>query len=82
LKLEGVEFHTTHKADKKAAFVERFNRTLKKKMYKYFNKFSTSLYLDTLSDLLDSYNRPVHSTIGMPSSKVSPTNAYSVAKGK
>jgi transposase InsO family protein len=77
LKRQGIDFHTTHKADIKGAVIERFNRTLKTKMYKYFTKNNTYRYLDVINKLLTSYNY-VHSTISMPPSKVSPSNIYSV----
>jgi hypothetical protein len=77
LKREGVDFQTTHNPDIKSAVIERFNRTLKTRMYKYFTKFSTYRYEDTIRDLLGSY-KYFHSTICMPPGKVSPTNIYSV----
>ena len=78
LKRQGVSFHTTHNTDMKGAILERFNRTLKTKMYKYFTKHNTYRYLDVINKLLASYNNSVHSTIGMPTSKVKPSNIYSV----
>jgi transposase InsO family protein len=65
LKRQGVDFRTTHNPDIKGAVIERFNRTLKTKMYTYFTKNNTYRYLDFISKLLASYNS-VHSTIGMP----------------
>lgn len=38
LKQQGVNFHTTHNLDINGAITERFNRSLKTKMYKYFTK--------------------------------------------
>ena len=81
LKCQGVSFHTTHNPDIKGAIVERFNRTLKTKIYKYFTKYNTYRYLDVINRLLATYNS-VHSTIGMPSSKVNPSNIYSMAQGE
>jgi hypothetical protein len=63
----------------KGAVIERFNRTLKTKMFKYFTKNNTYRYSDVIDKLLTSYNS-VHSTIGMPPSKVNPSNNYSVWK--
>ena len=45
LKRQGVSFRKTHKPDIKGAIVERFNRTLKTKMYKYFTKHNTNRYV-------------------------------------
>jgi hypothetical protein len=49
LKRQGVRFHTTHNPDINDAIVERFNRTLKTKMYKYFTKNNTYRYLDVIN---------------------------------
>ncbi len=50
--------------------VERFNRTLKSKMWRYFTTIGNHRYIDPLADLLASYNNSVHRTIGMAPSKV------------
>jgi transposase InsO family protein len=78
LKQQGVQFHTTHNPDIKGAVIERFNRTLKTKMYRYFTRQNTFRYLDVIGDLLTSYNKSHHSAIGMAPSKVNPSNIYSV----
>ena len=44
---------------------ERFNRTLKGRMWKYFTANNTYRYLDVLDDLLFAYNHAKHRTIGM-----------------
>jgi cyclopropane fatty-acyl-phospholipid synthase-like methyltransferase len=64
-KRQGVSFRTIHNPDIEGAIVERFNRTLKTKMFKYFSKNNTNRYLDVINKLLTSYNNPLHSTIGM-----------------
>ena len=71
LKPQGVDFHTTHNPDIKGAVIERFNRTLKMKMYKYFTKNNKYRYLDVISNILTSYNNSVHSTMAMAPSSVS-----------
>jgi transposase InsO family protein len=43
LKCQGFDFHTTHNPDIKGAVIERFDRTLKTKMYKYFTKNNTKV---------------------------------------
>lgn len=57
--------YSTENDDIKAAIVERFNRTLKNKMYKYFTKYNTLHYLDVLPKLIESYNHTYHRSIGM-----------------
>lgn len=54
----------------KCAVVERFNRTLKQLMYKYFTHRNTKRYVDVLQHLLYVYNNNVHSTIKMKPSDV------------
>ena len=44
----------------KAAMVERFNRTLKERMFRYFTKNRTYKYLDVLNDLVTGYNNSMH----------------------
>jgi hypothetical protein len=78
LKQQGVQFHTTHNPDIKGAVIERFNRTLKSKMYRYFTRKNTYRYLDVIHHLLASYNKSHHSTIGMAPGKVNPSNIYAV----
>jgi len=73
-----VSFYTTHNPDIKGAIIERFNRILKTRMYKYFTKNDTYRYLNVINNLLVGYNNSVHSTIGMAPSKVNPSNIYSV----
>ena len=49
----------------KAVVVERFNRTLKSHMWRYFSANSTHVYVDVLSDLVERYNSTRHWSIGM-----------------
>jgi hypothetical protein len=80
LKSQDVNFHTTHNPDIKGAIIERFNRTLKTKMFKYFTKNNTYRYSDVLHKLVASYNNSVHSTIGIQPCKVNSSNVYSIWK--
>ena len=52
-------------SDQKASLAERFNRTLKTKMFRYFTHNNTKNYIDVLPDLVKSYNHRVHRSIGM-----------------
>lgn len=62
LKQNDIKFFTTFNATK-ASVVERFNRTLKSKMWKYFTSKNTYKYIDVLSELVKSYNHTYHSSI-------------------
>jgi len=65
LRRRGIKFYTSENEDLKAAVVERFNRTLKTKMFRYVIHANTRRYLDVLDDLLHSYNNTHHRSIGM-----------------
>jgi len=54
--------------------IERFNRTLKEKMYKYFKHENTYNYHNVLEDLMQNYNNSVHRTIGYAPSNVNQDN--------
>jgi len=74
LKRHGIRFYTSENEDLKAAVVERFNRTLKTKMFRYFTYKNTRRYVDALPDLLHSYNNTYHRSIGMAPSEVNADN--------
>jgi transposase InsO family protein len=80
LKQQGVKFFTANNPDIKGAIVERFNRTLKGKMWRYFTHKNTTRYVEVLPKLLQSYNKTVHSSIKMPPSNVSVLNQIDVYK--
>lgn len=50
---------------KKAAIVERFNRTLKNRMWKKFSLRGSHKWIDILQSLVDDYNNTKHRTIKM-----------------
>lgn len=59
-----IELYSTEN-EEKSAVVERWNRTMKDKMYKYFTANNTWTYIDILDELVDLYNNTKHSTIKM-----------------
>lgn len=75
LKKHGIH-HFTSNTDKKAAVVERFNRTLKEKMWKYFTYKKTYRYIDVLPKLVEGYNNRTHRSIGMKPINVTEENAH------
>lgn len=62
----------------KCAVVERFNKSLKTKMFKYFTAKGTRRYIDKLEDFVNSYNDTKHSVIKMTPNQVSSLNSDSV----
>ena len=73
LKKKRIAFFTTYN-ETKASIVERFNRTLKGKMWKYFTANNTLKYIDVLQKLVRSYNHSRHRSIGMRPSDVNRAN--------
>lgn len=61
-------------SSKKAAMVERFNRTLKKKLYMRFSLNGNYKWVDILPDLMYEYNTSKHRTIGMTPNDVDSEN--------
>ena len=78
LKRHDIKFYTSENEDIKEAVVERFNRTLKTKMYRYVTAKNTRRYVDVLPDLLHSYNHTYHRSIGMAPVEVDDTNKHLV----
>lgn len=60
----------------KCAVVEVFNKSLKNKIYRYFTSRGPTYtrYIDVLQDIVLSYNRTIHSTIGMRPIDVKPAD--------
>ena len=77
LKKEGIYFFTTGN-ETKASVVERFNRTLKTKMWKYFTRNNTLNYLSILPQLMQSYNNTWHRSIKRKPSSVDKRNEKEV----
>lgn len=74
----GVKYFTTKNPDVKAAVVERVNRTLKTKMWRYLTYKNTYKYIDVLSDLVSAYNNSKHRSIQMKPVQVNKKNAFQV----
>ena len=72
----GIE-HYTSQSDFKAAVCERFNRTLKSKLWKYFTKKGNLNYTHALNDIVETYNNTKHSSI-----KTAPNNVTKKNRNK
>lgn len=64
--------HFATENETKAAVIERFNRTLKTKMWRYFTEMGNHDYISVLPQFLQSYNASKHRTIGMAPREVLP----------
>ena len=80
LKENDIEIYSTHN-DEKCSVIERWNRTIKTKLWKYFSANGTYKYTDVLQALIDKYNTTKHRSIGMtPTDARKPSNYQEVFK--
>ena len=63
LKKNNIRLYSTQN-EEKASVVERWNRTIKRDMWKYFSANNTKKYIDILDKLIDKYNNTKHRAIG------------------
>jgi len=62
-KYNNIHLYSTEN-EEKASVVERWNRTIKTKMWKYFSANNTKRYIDILDQLIHRYNNTKHRAIG------------------
>ena len=77
LKQQGIT-HFSTQGDAKAAVVERFNRTLKERLYRYMTAANSTRYLTALDALVRQYNADEHRAIGRAPDSVTPENEAEV----
>ena len=65
-------------SENKASIIERFNRTFKEKMWRFFSLTEDFRYLEILDDLLSSYNNSYHRSIKMTPNEVKKSNSRQV----
>ena len=74
LKKVGVHHFVSENDDVKCAVVERWNRTLKEKIWRYFTRHKTLRYVSVLPAMVSSYNGSHHRSIGMAPNRVNLEN--------
>jgi Integrase core domain len=74
---QGVKHFFAWNPDIKASIAERFNRTLKGRVWKYLTYKQSHRYIDVLQDIVHSYNNTYHRSI-----KMTPTEASDPANTK
>ena len=76
LKKNDINFRIARSPDTKACIAERFNRTIKSKIWRYFTFANTKRYIDILQDLVKGYNNSIHTSIKMTPASVTLENAH------
>ena len=66
----GVKLYTTEN-EEKSSVVERWNRTMKEKLFRMFSANNNTIYFDKLDELVDQYNHRFHSSIRMTPAEAS-----------
>lgn len=80
LKERSINFYTINDPATKASICERFIRTIKSLMYKYFTHAHTKKYIDVIDVLVEIYNNRFHRTIRMKPNEVNESNILKVWK--
>ena len=77
MKQQNIRHFSTH-GDAKDSIVERFNRSVKSKIYEYFTAANTLKYVDNLPKFVYQYNHTYHRSIRMIPAKVTMFNPKEV----
>lgn len=75
-----INFYTTRNPDTKAAVVERFIKTIKTRLWRYFTHKNTFRFVNVIQLLVRAYNHTVHSSIKIAPAHVTDTNILQVWK--
>ena len=69
IKRHGIQ-HFATESEQKTAVVERFNRTIKTRIWTYLSDRGTVRWINVIQDLVDAYNHSRHRSIGMAPANV------------
>ena len=75
-----IQFRVTRNLDIKAAVVERLNRTLRERIWRYFSHNNTNRYIDIVQKIVHAYNRTLHSGTHMRPIHVTLYNASTTSE--
>lgn len=76
----GILHYTSENDDIKCAVVERWNRTIMSKIFRYLTYQKTNRFIDVLPQLLKSYNSSYHASIKMAPDEVNEQNEDKVRR--
>ena len=74
LKQHNIHFFTTHNHEIKASIAERFIRTIKEKLWRYFTHENKRKYTHVIQKLVHAYNHTFHRSIQRSPAEVNPSN--------
>ena len=80
LEKKHIKLYATYNYEIKACIIERFIRTFKSRLFRYFTEKSTHKYINVLSKIIKSYNNSFHRSIRMtPEEAKKPENESRVS---
>jgi transposase InsO family protein len=72
-KKNNIQLYSTY-SELKASIVERFNRTIREKLQRYFTYADNNRYIEVLDDIVQSYNNSYHRSIKTSPNSVNKDN--------
>ena len=75
-----IKHYTSENDDLKCAVVERWNRTILERLFRYLTYKNTTRYIDVVQDIVESYNGSFHSSIKMAPADVKVDNDADIRK--
>lgn len=69
-----IKHYIARNTEVKCAVVERFNRTIKEKIFKYLTEFNTKKFIDKLDILVKNYNNTINSRTKFTPSSINHSN--------
>ena len=70
--------HMTAYGEVKANYIERWNRTFQDKLYRWMYQNNTTVWVNVIDDILESYNNTTHGTTGFRPAQVTTENALAL----
>ena len=70
--------HFASESDQKTAVVERFNRTIKTRIWTYLSDRGTVCWVDVIQKLVDAYNHSHHTSIRMAPADVNKRHEWTL----
>lgn len=74
LEKRNVKHFSTDDDEVKASMIERLNRSIRDRLYRYMTRNGTKRYIDVLVSVINAYNDSKHSSIGMAPNEVTNEN--------
>jgi hypothetical protein len=78
LKEKSIKHFIARNTETKACIAERVIRTISKKLFRYFSEKNTYNWVDVIQDIVTSYNKTFHRSIGMAPIAVTKNNEAAI----